>query len=360
MSATLRAAALLIAPLLLSGCPVNIDGEMRNADFRMDGGEDNSVQGAWGTDRSVALGSVMTVRAIPDQEMEGPVLSSTNEEVIAVGEVLAGAPEAVSTFSAVGTGRAAIELRRSTDDRLIDFFRLDIEEAATVSLRRLRSTVFGGENELVAAEFAVVEGMPASMLVRLDDSSGEALNHHNVAEATSSATEVLEASAGGVILLLDANVVGTATLSVVAPAQPASSEFEVSVVAEEDVDRLELHQVDPPVCRDHKLWLVADLSSSEGLNVLGVEVEWELIGDDLGGSPNDTTISVEFDADAFVPFTVIARYGALEASFVLEEPIVCDRRPRGCSLASARPTGGPAQFSLLLLALVLSRRRRRN
>jgi MYXO-CTERM domain-containing protein len=361
MSARTRTTALLITSLvLLSGCLVNIEGEMGNADFRMDGGEDGSVAGAWGTDRAVALGSVMTVRAMPDQEMDGPVLRSTNDEVIALGEVLAVAPDAVSTFEAVGTGRAAIELRRSADERLIDFFRLDIEEAASASLLRIRNAAFGGADELVAAEFAVVEGMPVSMPVRLDDSSGEALNHHNVAVASSSATEVLEASAGGEIVLLDANAIGTATLSLSVPEQPAASDFEVSVVAEEDVVSLELRQVEPLVCSDHKLWLIADLRTSEGLDVLGVEVDWELIGDDLGGVPGDTTITVEFDADAFAPFTVVATYGALETSFVLDEAIVCDRRRRGCSLAPARPSGGPAQFALLLLALLVIRRRQRN
>jgi len=321
-------AALLAIVLLLPGCFVNIDGEMGNASFRMDGGEDSSVQGAWGTDRAVALASVMSIRALPNRDMEDPLLESSNEEVVALREVLDSAPEVVASFEAVGTGRAAIELRRESDNRLIDFFQVDVEEAFAASLIRIRDVSLGLDEELIGPQFAVVEGMPVSIRVRLDDENGVRLNHHNVVVASSSATEVLEAEAGGEVVLLDANAV-------------------------------ELRQVEPAVCRDDKLLLVADLTSSEGLDVLGVDLDWELLGDDLSSVPGDTTISVEFEADSFTPFTVIAHYEDLEASFRLEEPILCSDERAGCSLVGSRASAGPLYFALLLLTLYLWVDRRR-
>jgi hypothetical protein len=354
-----RGVALLAALLLLPGCFVTIDGEMGNASFRMDGGEDSSVQGAWGTDRAVALASVMSIRALPNRDMEDPLLESSNEEVAALRETLDSAPEVVASFEAVGTGRAAIELRRESDNRLIDFFQLDVEEAFIASLIRIRDVSLGVDEELIAPQFAVVEGMPVSIRIRLDDENGVRLNHHDVVAASSSATEVLEAEAGGEVVLLDANTVGTATLLLIAPDQPVSNEFEVSVLSPADVQGLELRQVEPAVCRDDKLLLVADLTNSEGLDVLGVDLDWELLGDELSSVPGDTTISVEFEADSFTPFTVIARYEDLEASFRLEEPILCTDERAGCSLVGSSASAGPLYFALLLLTLYSWADRRR-
>ncbi len=354
-----RGVPLLAALLLLPGCFVTIDGEMGNASFRMDGGEDSSVQGAWGTDRAVALASVMSIRALPNRDMEDPLLESSNEEVAALRETLDSAPEVVASFEAVGTGRAAIELRRESDNRLIDFFQLDVEEAFIASLIRIRDVSLGVDEELIAPQFAVVEGMPVSIRIRLDDENGVRLNHHDVVAASSSATEVLEAEAGGEVVLLDANTVGTATLLLIAPDQPVSNEFEVSVLSPADVQGLELRQVEPAVCRDDKLLLVADLTNSEGLDVLGVDLDWELLGDELSSVPGDTTISVEFEADSFTPFTVIARYEDLEASFRLEEPILCTDERAGCSLVGSSASAGPLYFALLLLTLYSWADRRR-
>mgnify|MGYP004367232917 CR=1 FL=1 len=77
----------------------------------------------------------------------------------------------------------------------------------------------------------------------------------------------------------------------------------------------------------------------------------KLLGDDLSSAPGDTTISVEFEADSFSPFTVIARYEDLEASFRLEEPILCTEERAGCSLAGPRASAGLLHLALLLLTL---------
>jgi len=216
----------------------------------------------------------------------------------------------------------------------------------------------GAEREAVAEEFAVVAGTPVSLSVRLDNENGVQLNHHNVTEASSSDTDILEADAGGSVVLLDANAAGTADLLLTLPGQPASNQFAVTVLLEADVTNLEVRAAQPIVCRENKLLLFADLNSVEGLDVLGEAVDWELVGEDLSGVVGDSSLSVEFEPES-VPFTVVASYGDLTASFLLEEEIVCTEESTGCTLVYRSPARGPQQLAGLLLVLLAGRRRER-
>jgi len=350
------AALTTAAVMLLSGCVIKIEGEMGNAQFKMEGGEDGSIQGSWEADRALALGTVMSVHAEPDGDLGSGRLESSNEDVIALRSSLSEANEPSASFEAVGTGRAAIELHSGQDNSVIDFFRLDVEEAESVALIRIPDGVLGFTEELVGEQFAVLEGMPVSLGVRLHEADGAALNHHGVAEISSSAPDVLEASAGGDIVLLDANAVGEASLVLTVPEQPAANEFAVRVLEQGDVTRLELRQVEPEVCRSNKVLLIADLFDSDGRAVIGAEVDWELQGEELSVLSGDSTLQVEFETDPFVPFAVSAHFGELEADFSVERAIVCEPY-RGCSLAQ-QPTNRATRWFAVLLPLLFALRRR--
>ncbi len=344
------------AVLLLSGCVIKIEGEMGNAQFKMDGGEDDYIQGSWEAQRAVALATVMSVLAEPDGDMETGRLDTSNQQVIALRASLDEGNEPSASFEAVATGRAAIELHSGDDDNLIDFFRLDVEEAESAALIRIPEGALGFEEELVPEQFAVLEGMPVSLGVRLEEVNGAALNHHGVATISSSSPDVVEATAGGEIVLLDANTAGESTLLLTVPDQPADNQFQLRVLEETEVTRLELRRVEPMVCRRNKVLLVADLFDTDGLAVIGAEVDWQLQGEELSALTGDSTLSVEFETRPFLPFEVTAQFGELDATFSVQQATVCGQA-RGCSLAQHSPHPA-ARWLVVLLPLLLVLRRR--
>lgn len=344
----------MLGLLLLNAC--SFEGELGVAEFSLSGGVETVVWGDWSPDSPIANHSVLSVRARADEDLPSIDLRSGNEDILTPfldAEEPAGG--ATGFFQATGTGRVAIELFSLEDGELIDFFSIDIEEAAGAVL--LRHEAVGRQVPAAAAPeaFGVVEQVPVTFEVQLSDSTDHTLNHHHVVTGSSSDEDSVDVNAGGTVVVIE-GIAGSAEVTVGATGQPATAIHQVSVVLDEDVTAITVQETGS--CDEESLALRADLTTAEGLPVLGAPISWQVEGTDSFDEKEDLLLA-DYDDSEFSPLTVTAHFGDLSASFDLSEPAICEAGDgMGCSLAPRSGPGESAALALLLLALIPALRRR--
>jgi hypothetical protein len=345
----------LLALPALGAC--SFTGEMGVATFEMEGGINSWVNGGWKPDEKIAVQTIFSVEAKADEATTPVDLRSGNEEVVAL-YLASEEPSDGRTgfFEAVGTGRTAIEFFSTTDGEILDFFTVDVAEAT--SARLVSGALIDSEDAEGPPHlpFGIVEAIPVTLHVRLEDATGDILNHHHVVTASSSDPEAVEAIAGGTVIMLE-GIAGSAEVTLGASGQAASTILNVTTLAEQEVTQLDLRELEMDPCRDHKVRLYADLATDDDLPVLGYPVSWSITGGEID-SESGTEAIISYDEDAFVPVTLLAQAGDLSASFVLDAPRVCPSGSSGCSFSEGAASRA---FGLLLtLGLLFPLRRRRS